>query len=134
MRWRVRTAPRLVSTTHSPPSRRMSSTRVSVRISPPCSRTIDGVAPRDADEVDDPGRRNVQRPQAGGVRLDLAQPLRPDQLDAAGHAVRDAAAVQLLEARQLRRLGRHHHLAADLVRDVVRAAQNSISSRAPSTV
>ena len=42
----------------------------------------------------------MERLDPGDVRLELAQPLGPDQLDA-GHAVRDRPAVQLGEARPL---------------------------------
>ena len=49
----------------------------------------------DQGEVDDGGLRRVHCADAGDVGLDLAQSLRPDQLDAR-NAVRDRATMELL--------------------------------------
>jgi hypothetical protein len=59
-----------------------------------------GVAFGDTDVVDDAGRRHGQRLQAGRVRLDLAQPLGADHVQA-GHAIGDTAPAELGEPRQL---------------------------------
>ena len=50
----------------------------------------------DAGEVDDPGLRRVQPGDPGGVRLELADPVRADAPQA-GHAVGAAAALELVE-------------------------------------
>ena len=64
--------------------------------------------------VDDPGLGHVQRFDAGGVGLDLLQPLRADHLNSF-KAVGDAAAVELFEPRQLFLGGRHDDLATDFI-------------------
>ncbi len=75
----------------------------------------------DPREVDDRRLRRVERPDARGVRLELAQPLRPDQLDAR-HAVRERAAVELVEPRQLVLARRDDDLAAAEHRDAALVA------------
>ncbi len=77
---------------------------------------------RHRDEVDDAGLRHPQPGDADGVRLVLDDLFRP-QAAQAHQTVGLSAALELVEARDLLRLGRHHQLAADLVRDAVLGAQ-----------
>ena len=60
------------------------------RSSPPAAATSSAIRVGDAREVDDGGVGRVERLDPGDVRLELAEPLRPDQLDAR-HAVRERA-------------------------------------------
>ena len=69
--------------------------------------------PRNVPVVDEAGGRNMERGDAGAVRLELAQAVGSDALD--GDAVRQGALVQALEPRKLIRVDRDNHLAADLV-------------------
>ena len=77
-----------------------------------------GVRAGDRDVIDDAGRADPQGLETGRVRLDLAQALGTDHLEA-GRRIGGAAPMQLLQARQLVGSGGDHHLAADLVGDAV---------------
>ncbi len=92
---------------------------------------VAGVGARHRGEVDDPRRGRVQTRDPARVGLELAD-LRGVHAPQAGDPVGAATALELLQAPELRGLGRHDQLAARLVRDLVRA-QYSYSSRAPST-
>jgi hypothetical protein len=64
----------------------------------------------------------VQRAHSGGVRLQFAQALRADHRQAKD-TVGMAAALQLIQAGKFALVGRDHHLAADLMRDAMLAAE-----------
>ena len=81
-----------------------------------------GVLAGDRAVIDDAGHRGIDRLDAGAVRLDLAEALRADQFQTR-HAVRDAALVEILEARQFVLLGRDDHLADHVVGDAVLLAE-----------
>ncbi len=83
---------------------------------------VAGVGARHLAVVDDAGARRMQRHDPGRVRLDLEQPLAVDLLEARD-AVRDAAAVQLFETRQLFFAGRHDDFAAQVVLDALGVAK-----------
>ena len=74
---------------------------------------VAGVGRGDRGEVHDPGLRGVQRRQARGRGLDLAQLLRPDAAQA-GHAVLARAALELVQPRQVRVAHRDDDLPAGL--------------------
>src|SRR6185437_7188136 len=80
-----------------------------------------GVGQRDSPVVDDTGRRAPQRPDPGRVRLDLADPLGPDDLEP-GHPVRLGPRAQRVEPAEL--VVRHgdDELPAALERDRVTLA------------
>ena len=73
--------------------------------------------PADLGVVDDAGVEDVQRGDAGDVRLELAQPRRSDQLGA--HAVRAAPPLELGQAVAVDLVGRDHDLAGHRVVDPV---------------
>jgi ATP-binding cassette subfamily B protein len=72
---------------------------------------IRGVCPRDRSEVGDPGVRRVERGDPARVRLELADPVGVEAPQARD-AVRDAAALELVEAAQFGPLGRDDDLDA----------------------
>src|SRR4051812_9277157 len=77
---------------------------------------------RDLAEIDDAGLRRVQAGKAHGVRLDLSQ-LVAGEASQTGHAVLEAATVQLVEPPQLVVVRRNDELAAALDPDPVRLAE-----------
>jgi hypothetical protein len=77
---------------------------------------IGGERARDQREVDDAGRRRVQRGDPAGVGLDLAQLVGFNSAKAR-NPVGDPAALELVEARKLIRLGGDDHLARALGAD-----------------
>ena len=80
-----------------------------------------GVGARDGREVDDAGGRRVQAGDPGDMGLDLAQ-LRLGDAAQAGHGVGRAAALELVQARQLVRGQRDDQLAVGVRGDAARLA------------
>ena len=93
----------------------MAVTFVDISTSPSRSRTRSARRVADLAIVDDAGLGNVDRTDAGGMRLELGQAVLVDlrAVDAVGLA----ALVNPLEGRQLAVVDGDDHLAADLVRD-----------------
>src|SRR5207253_5871043 len=73
-------------------------------------------------EVADPGLRAPEPRNPRRVRLPLADALGPEPLEPL-EAVGAAAALELVEPRELARLGRDHELATALGADAVRLAE-----------
>src|SRR5262249_5067802 len=80
------------------------------------------VLPRDAGIVDDAGDGHPEAFDAADVRLDLAHALRADFFDAFD-AVGLGSREELAQFRELKLLRRDHDLAADVVGDLVFAAE-----------
>ncbi len=108
--------PPVVSTTVAPPRRASPTTRRAEQELASLGDDVRREGVGDPGEVDDGGAGRVERLDAGDARLELTEPLGPDQLDA-GHAVRDGPAVQLGEPRPLGLVGRDDHLPAAEDRD-----------------